>query len=118
MDRRAGTWLGLIVVYVVVLWLTSMAGPYWALWLWSVPAFPLFLASGWRHARQLPLAIFVSIVWAIVALGIPLASRRLDAGGGRLPFVESLEVPLALATISWPAVVTWLAYRLRRRLTA
>jgi hypothetical protein len=109
-------WISLCLGYVVVLWLTSMAGPLWALWLWSLVAFPLFVATLWRHSQQRPATTVIALVWLVLVVAVPFVVRQLETRGVSLPAVT--EPFLTIILVTWPLIVTWLFLRLAGRLAA
>lgn len=103
-----GALLATLAIYILVLLVAGMAGPYWALWMWSLIAFPQYWegakreSAGPRVGRLSAGAITVLGLW-LVAVGLPLAG--LVAGGNRrLP--ESVTAPLAVLVIGLPVFVT------------
>ena len=109
-------WIGLCIGYIVILWLTSMAGPLWALWLWSLVAFPLFVITLWKRNQRTRGDAAIAIIWLVLAVGVPVVVRRLESRGANFPAI--VEPLLTIIVITWPLIVARFVLRSTRRLDA
>ena len=110
-----------LLLYLFVLLATGMAGPMWALWLWSLLALPQY----WEGARRLPreqgrgrfswTAIALLIVWMSLVVGLPALGLAVKSPAWWPP--APLRYPLAALIVGLPLIVTLalLKWELARR---
>ena len=107
-SSRFALWFSL-GIYLVVLFATGMAGPYWALFLWSLIALPQFWegakrnTDGKRAGRLAPSAVVLLIAWLMVVFGWPLLSK---VTGWQWEPPTYFEAPLAILVICLPLFIT------------
>jgi hypothetical protein len=113
LESRLALWISLIV-YLVALLATGMAGPYWALLLWTILAFPQFWDSAVRNSREgrsrgwSMSALVVLAVWITIVLLLPLLTVVFHL---RVTPPASFKVPLGIVTLGLPVFVTILLLR-------
>ena len=108
-------WWATFVAYLIALVLTSIAGPYWALWLWSVLAFPQFLtvardATGWARSAGLWI-----VAWILVAVAVPGSLMRYDTVVSRWRYAGPAVVVI---TVAWPVIISIARHSYMRALDA
>lgn len=96
--------------FAVALFATGMAGPFWALWAWTLFALPLWIAS----TTERPGSRVAGLAGTLgVSVGIIVIIRAIEASGHDVP--EPLSTTFIVVILGWPVAKAILAWRLLRR---
>lgn len=96
-------WVACLLFYVVALIVTGWAGPFWALWVWSLVALPLFIS--WAKTRWDSSVVRIPFwTWLFLVVIIPAVAFLKEGFYDGFPDVVRLAALVLL--VSWPLVLT------------